>query len=200
MKPIGRLLLALACAVVGVGACASGSGPPEKFLQVYVSVFGFGDARVGAVLIDREGRRTGWVHAHAIDQIPGCMYGAGSDEGIPDENAPEDAMKLSPADTVPGHAEPTPVYHYFAIRKSTGTPSLLHEGGCQLRLDPTAAGHVTLALTGSGIGFDRCQDTTSVTVHAGVPSRWWLSWRASSGKCTVTISRMAGAPKARAVK
>lgn len=190
-----RLPCVLACVVLSVGACASRSSTPAsapgRFLQVYVSIFGFGDARVGATLIDREGRRTGWNVDHAIDQIPGCMYGAGSDEGIPDENAPEDTTRLAPADTVPGHPEPTPVYHYFSIQDSAGTPGLLRERGCELRLDPVAGGHVTLAVTGTGIGFSECQDTTSVTVKPGVPSRWWLSWKVAGDRCVVTISRIA---------
>jgi hypothetical protein len=191
-----RLPCVLACVVLSVGACASRSSVPArtpgKFLQVYVSIFGFGDARVGAVLIDRKGRHTGWNVGRPIRQIPGCSHGYGSEDGIPDENAPEDTTTLAPADTVPGHPEPTPVYHYFSIQDSMGTPGLLHEGGCELRLDPVAGGHVTLAVTGTGIGFSPCQDTTSVTVQSGVSSRWWLSWSAARGKCAVNISRMSG--------
>lgn len=185
---------ALAFVVLSVGACASrSSGPastPGKFSQVYVSIFGFGDARVGAVLIDRKGRRTGWNVDRPIRQIPGCSHGYGSDDGIPDENAPEDTTKLAPADTVPDHPEPTPVYHYFSIQDSAGTPGLLGEGGCELRLDPIAGGHVTLAVTATGVGFESCQDTTSITAKPGVPSRWWLSWDATGGKCAVRVSRV----------
>jgi hypothetical protein len=168
---------------------------------VYVSIFGFGDARVGALLIDREGRRTGWNRDHAIDQIPGCSYGAGSEDGITDENAPEDTTKLAPTDTVPGHPEPTPVYHYFNILNDFVTPAgLIDENGCEMRLDPVARGHVTLAVTGTGVGFGPCQDTTSVTVQPGVSSRWRLSWAAGRGKCVVNISRMSEAKPSRSLK
>ena len=184
----------LACLVLSMGACASRSGTPAstpgKFLQVYVSIYGFGDARVGAVLIDRSGRRTGWNVDRPIRQVPGCYHGYGSEEGITDENAPKDTTELAPADTVPGHPEPTPKYHYFSILDSAGTPGLLHEGRCQLRLDPVAGGHVTLAVTGTGIGFSECQDTTSVTVKPGIPLRWWVSWSAARGKCVVEIARL----------
>jgi hypothetical protein len=194
----------LACVVLSLGACASRSSTPAgttgKFLQVYVSIFGFGEARVGAALIDLEGRRTGWNVDRPIRQIPGCSHGYGSEEGIPNADAPADTTTLAPADTVPGHPEPTPVYHYFSIQDSMGTPGLLHEGGCELRLDPVADGHVTLALTGTGVGFSQCQDTTSVAVRSGVSSRWWLRWRATGGKCTVTISRMSGESPPKSVR
>ena len=180
--------------VLSVGACASRSSTadrtPAKLLQVYVSIFGFGDARVGAVLIDREGRRTGWNVDRPIRQIPGCSHGYGSEDGIPDENAPEDTTTLAPADTLPGHPELTPVYHYFSIQDSAGTPGLLREGGCELRLDPTAGGHVTLAVTATGVGFNACQDTTSVTARTGVPTRWWLEWKADGSRCEVKVTRL----------
>ncbi len=142
------------------------------------------------MLIDRQGRRTGWNVDRPIRQIPGCLHGYGSEDGIPDEDAPEDTTTLSPADTVPGHPEPMPVSHYFSIQDSAGTPGLLREGGCELRLDPVADGHVTLAVTGTGTGFSECQDTTSVTVTTGVPSRWWVTWKPAKDKCVVRISRL----------
>ena len=181
-------------------ACASRTNTPAsapgKLLQVYVSIFGFGAARVRAVLVDREGRRTGWNVDRPITQIPGCSNGYGSDDGIPDENAPEDTTTLAPADTVPGHAEPTPVYYYLSIQDSAGAPGLLREGGCELRLDPAVGGHVTLAVTATGVGFNACQYTTSVTAKPGVASRWWLSWKTATSGCSVKIARIAqGTPR-----
>ena len=188
----------LVCVVLSAGACASRPGRPARtsdgFSQVFVSIFGFNDARVGAVVIDREGRRTGWNVDRPIREIPGVGNGYGSEEGIPDEDAPADTAQLAPADTVPGHPEPTPMYYYFSIQDTAGM-GLLHEGGCELRLDPEVGGHVTLAVTGTGIGFGQCQDTTSVTVNPGAPSRWWLSWKATGDTCVVRIER-AGARKA----
>lgn len=191
MKRLGWLL---ACMIMNVGACTSCSSKPVaqgKFSYVFVSTFGFGDARVGVMLIDRKGRHTGWNVDHAINQITGCAYGAGSEVGIPEENAPVDTTRLAPADTVPGHPEPTPVYHYFTITDSLDTPGLLSEGGCELRLDPVAGGHVTLAVTGTRIDFSQCQDTTSVMVRSGAPSRWWISWKSTAAGCNVKISRVA---------
>ena len=190
-----RLPVVLACVVLSVGSCASRSSPPAsnhgKLLQVLVSIDAFNDARVRAVLIDREGRRTGWNVNRPIQQIPGVLNGYGTAEGITDENAPEDSTILSPADTVPGHPEPTPKYYYLSIQDSSGTPGLLHEGACELRLDPEFPGHVVLAITGSGIGMEQCQDTTSVTVRPGVPLRRWLSWKAAGDSCVVRISPVA---------
>lgn len=157
-----------------------------------VSVDAFNDARVRAVLVDRKGRRTGWNLDRPIREIPGVLNGYGTEEGIPDEDAPEDTTTLAPTDTVPGHPEPTPKYYYLSVQDSSGVPGLLHEDGCELRLDPVADGHVTLAITGTGVGFSQCQDTTSVTVRTGVPSRWRLSWSAVEGKCAVTIAPILG--------
>lgn len=199
-----RLTSAMACVVLCLSSCASRSDTPQgvhgNFLQVLVSIYAFNDARVGAVLVDGQGRRTGWNVDRPIREIPGVLNGYGTEEGIPDEASSEDTTTLAPADTVPGHAEPTPKYYYLSVQNSSGVPGLLHEGGCELRLDPVADGHVTLALTGTGVGFGQCQDTTSVTVRAGVPSRWWLRWRATEGRCTVAISRIPGRAPTKSVR
>lgn len=162
---------------------------------MYVTLSAFPDARVGAVLIDRKGRRTGWNVDRPIRQIPGCGHQGGSEDGIPDENAPEDTTEQAAADTVPGGPQPIPIFHHFVVfqpipQDSANLPGLLSEGGCELRLDPVAAGHVTLAVVGIGIGIDLCQDTTSVNVTPGFPSRWRLGWNVQGGECVVKIARM----------
>jgi hypothetical protein len=189
------LLWLLACVVIGIGSCGSRSdapaSTPRKLSQVVVSIYGVGDARVGPILVDRTGHRTGWDVDHAIGEITGCAYGAGSEEGIPNENASEDTARLAPADTVPGHPEPTPIYHYFSITDSLGHPGLLSEGGCDLRLAPHVGGRAVFAVSGLRNGVILCQDTTSVMVRSGVPSRWWISWKLTTAGCNVKISRMA---------
>lgn len=193
-----------------VNACSS-PGPsddpprPGGFAVVYVNVDAIGDARVGAALIDREGRRTGWNVDRPIRQIPGCGHQYGSEDGIPDPNAPEDATEWPPADTVTGGPQPMPIYHFFDVFQplpldSANLPGLLSEGGCELRLEPVAAGRVRLAIVGTGVGIEQCQDTTSVAVRAGVSSRWWLSWRAAGGKCMVALSRMSDGGSSARVK
>jgi len=188
----------LACILVS--ACASpGSSdaptPTGRFSVVYVTLSAFGDARVGAVLIDRRGRRTGYNVDRPIWRIPGCRYRGGSEDGIPDPNAPEDTIEQARADTVPGGLQPIPIFHAFDVFQpipvdSANLPGLLSEGGCELRLDPVAAGHVTLAIVGTGVGFEQCQDTTSVNVTPGLPSRWRLSWKVQGDGCVVKIARM----------
>jgi hypothetical protein len=189
----------LACIVLSVEACVSRSSTPAqgklevqaKLSEVEVSIYGVGEARVGPMLMDRKGRRTGWDVNHAIGEITGCAYGAGSEEGIPDEDAPEDTTQLAPADTVPGHREPTPIYHYFSITDSLGHPGLLSEGGCGLRLAPDVGGRAVLAVSGRlRSGAILCKDTTSVTVKPGVSSVWWLSWKATGDSCVVKITRV----------
>lgn len=182
--------------VLGVGSCASQSRPSVNkergVSQVLVAISAFNETRVRAALIDRSGRRTGWNVDRPIREIPGVLNGYGTAEGITDENAPEDTTTLAPADTVPGHPEPTPKYYELTIQDSSDVRGLLHEGGCELRLDPEVPGHVMLAITGSGIGLEQCQDTTSANVKAGVRSRWWLTWKVTQLKCDVTISAMVG--------
>src|SRR5438094_3228507 len=109
-----RIRRTVACAV-GLGLIygaayspSSGGTPARKLRQVHVVVDGW-YAFVKATLIDREGRREGWNVDRPIFGIPGCNFGYGSEEGTPDENAPEDTTKLAPADTIPGHPEPTPM-------------------------------------------------------------------------------------------
>jgi hypothetical protein len=183
----------LAIALMSVGACSSGyGGTPARggLIEVQVDVFGWNDARIGATLIDRNGRRTGWNMDRPIREIAGCTHGYGSDVGIPDETAPVDTIEQTPADTVPGGPQPTPMYHYFTIRDSAETPGLIHQGGCELRLSPVVGGKVQLTLLASGIGVKECKDTTSVWVKAGVPSRWRLSWKPAGERCFVMISKM----------
>ena|SRR2546422_8605843 len=189
----GTLPCVLVIALMGVGACSSryGDAPAQGSLsQVQVNVFGW-NAYVGATLIDRNGRRTGWNVDRPIREIAGCTHGYGSDVGIPDATAPEDTLKQTPADTVPGGPQPTPMYHYFTIRDSAGIPGLLRQGGCELRLDPVVGGKVQLTLLATGMGFSECKDTTSVWVKPGLPSRLWLSWKPVGDKCLVRITRMA---------
>jgi hypothetical protein len=59
---------------------------------------------------------------------------------------------------------------------------------------------VTLALVGTGVGFERCQDTTSVNVTPGLPSRWRLSWKVREGGCVVKIAKMPEKEPPRAAK
>ncbi|MBI5708841.1 MAG: hypothetical protein HZC42_00810 [Candidatus Eisenbacteria bacterium] len=167
-----------------------------------MSISAWNDARVGAVLIDRKGRRTGWNVDRPIDEIPGCVYGSGSDEGIPEEWwLPEDTTEVALPETVGIDTafvrvpapQPTPKFHEFDIFNDIVTPvGLIDQGGCELRLDPVVGGKVQLTLSATGVGFNMCKDTTSVWVRPGAPSRWRLSWKAAGDKCTVKISRIAG--------
>jgi len=155
------------------------------------------------MLIDKTGRRTGWNVDRPIREIAGTIHGYGSEEGLPQE--PGDSADVhepptvqpAPSDTVPGGPQPTPMYHYFTIQDSAHAPSVLDQGGCELRLDPDVGGKVHLTLLASGIGFSECSDTTSVWVQRGVPSRWRLSWKSAGEKCVVKIARMAASKPAR---
>lgn len=183
-----------------VGACGSSGrddAPTSRdgLAVVYVSVSSFGEGRVAAVLVDRGGRRTGYVVDRPIWQIPGCGYWAGSEDGIPDPHAPEDSTELAPADTVPGGPQPLHLYQSFDIFQpqpfdTANLPGLFWEGGCELRIDPVSAGHVTLAIVGNGAGSLRCQDTTSINVEPGRPSRWRLRWKAQGEGCSVSMVRL----------
>lgn len=190
-----RLLLGALLALTLFAPAACSSGPEEaptrgKLTQVSVSVFGW-NAFVKATLIDREGRRTGWTVDRPIREIPGCRHEYGSDEGIPNEDAPEETTTRAPADTVPGGPQPTPMYHYFTIADSANVPGLIHEGGCELRLDPEVGGKVQLTVLANATSSGECKDTTSVWVKPGALSRWRLSWRTAGDRCIVKITRVA---------
>jgi hypothetical protein len=189
-----RVLLGIvAIALASAGACSrSSSEPPErvKLIEAHVNVFGW-DGRVGAMLIDRGGRRTGWKVDGSVRDIAGCTLQSGSEVGIPDEIARDSLEEPTSVDTVP-------MYHYFRIHNDAVTPvGLIDQGGCELRLDPIVAGKVHLALGASGIGLNGCGDTTSVWVKPGVPSRWRLSWKPAGEKCVVKLSKMDASPSAK---
>jgi len=202
--------------VLHAGTCSFGetgkSRESRNFSEVYVSIYGFDDARVGALLIDHEGRRTGWTVKGAIQEIPGCWDEYSSEVGIPEEDAIEDTVgqgKENPDSSavendssVVGPANP-PKYHIIRIfgpshRGAPDSPDsvgIIPEGGCELRLEPIVPGRLNLAITGnggpgSGIGISACQDTASVIVKAGVNSRWWLSWKTDGNKCFVKLAKL----------
>ena len=181
---------AIACLLAGSSACSSGYSKPRaapgEFSQVFVNVLAWNDARVGAVLVDKRGRQTGWTDK-PVRTIPGVSHGFGSDEGIPDENASDTAEALP--DTAVGG---TPLYHYFTILNDATSRGLIDDGSCELRLVPVVAGKVELAITVTGPGFGSCKDTTSVWVKPGTVVRLSLSWKGSGKGCAVSIARRNG--------
>jgi hypothetical protein len=201
------LVGALACA----GACSSGDGaapaPTRSFSEVFLSVDAWSEARVMTLVIDGAGRRTGWKKGEQFREIVGCGLGFGTEEGIPNpEGEPDDTSATTlpeplpgdaAVDTVSGEREPTPKYYYFHISNDVVTPvGLIDQGGCELRLDPTAAGKVQLGLSAKKGVLILCEDTTSVWVRPGVPLRWRLSWKAQGDRCVVRISKLpARSPK-----
>jgi len=183
-----------------VGACSSNSNAPRgqgKLVEVSVNVFAMHDASVAAVLIDRNGRRTGWNPKGSLDEIAGCTLESGSEDGIPVEVGSDSARGTVAMDRAPA----TPIYHFFHIFNDAVTPvGLIDQGGCELRLDPVAGGRVRLSLKAKGIEVGGCSDTTSIPVRPGVASRWWLSWKTTGGRCVAKISALeakkaGGAPK-----
>src|SRR5438094_8808459 len=113
------LWFVLAVAVMSVGACSSGPGgtrESRKLIETDVNVLGWNDARVGATLIDRDGRRTGWNVDRPINQIAGCVYEAGSEE--------EDKENLNEASSdTPRGPRPTPMEHHFTLANDLATPA-----------------------------------------------------------------------------
>jgi hypothetical protein len=191
----------LTCALLALGCSVAGSerhAPSGHLTEVTVSVSGWNDARVSVVLIDGSGKRTGWQLGGTLREIAGCSHGFGTDVGIPDETVPDDSAAVqelsvtgAPMDTSRKGRAAAPMYHYFSIFNDAVTKvGLIDQGGCELLMDPLVAGRVDLAITGLLGGHGMCQDTTTVWVTPGIPVRRWLSWRASSGECTVGISAM----------
>ncbi len=189
--------------LLGAAACASigsvSTTTPTKFTRVNVSVHGWA---VEAVLIDRDGRRSGWTREGAIEQINGCIGQSGWEDGIPNPR-PEDSDSADVAaweeaqrqDSIYAASSPPPTWHSFSIGndmnyRAGGSQSLIEQGGCELRLVPINAGAVTLSLRAEGIGIRARRDTTSTLVTPGKPQRWRLTWKQSGDSCIVKISRL----------
>ena len=82
------------------------------------------------------------------------------------------------------------MYYYFTIEDSAGVPGLIHEGACELTMDPVDQGKVQLTLLVRGEPFGECKDTTSVWQAPNARSRWQLSWGATGNKCMASIKRL----------
>lgn len=194
------LVLGLLC----TAACASGGGAstatPGKLTQVNLSVDGWA---VEAVLVDRDGRRTGWTRSGDLREINGCTKQSGWEDGIPNPR-PDDSDSAEVAaweeaqrqDSIYAASNPLPTSHFFSIGnhknyRAGGPVGLIDQGGCELRLDPISAGAVRLSLRAEGIGFSARRDTTSTLVTPGKPQRWRLSWKQAGDSCVVKISRLA---------
>lgn len=164
-----------------VGAHGLGSHVPHsarRIGHVRLSVDAWNDARVAASLIDRTGRRTGWLKGQPIREVRGCLYEYAYEEGLPQGPDENDSG--------------TPMFHHFTVQDSADTPGLLRQGGCELRLAPDVGGKVQLILLADGVGIPECRDTMSVWVKPGVRTRWWLTWKVAVDSCTVKISPLRG--------
>ena len=198
-----RVLL-LVLGFLGSAACASvGSVPTTtqpKFTRVGVSVHGWA---AEAVLIDRDGRRTGWTRAAWLREINGCGSQSGwgddwEDDTPPDESDSADVATWRAArlrDSIYAASDPPPDWHYFDIGndrnyRAGGPPGLIDKGSCELQLVPIHAGTLQLAINAEGVGFRGCEDTTSVLITPGTPQRWRLSWNWAGDSCVVKILRL----------
>lgn len=189
--------------LLGAAACASvGSAPTttsRKFTGVTVSADGWA---FEALLIDRDGRRTGWTRSGDLREINGCVSQSGWEDGIPNPR-PDDSdsaavtawEEAQRADSTYAASNPLPTWHSFSIGsnmnyRAGGPKSLIDQGGCELRLDPIHAGTVRLSLRAEGIGFRAHRDTTSAVVTPGKPQRWRLSWKQEGDSCIVRVARI----------
>src|SRR5262245_487127 len=113
-------------------ACASVSSEPQvaprRFSSVNVSVDAVtydvpAAGLVEAVLIDRDGRRTGWTRNAVLHEINGCVSQHGSEDGIPMSsdtsglNAEEKAQlaAMLERDSLGDHEPRLPSWHHFQI-------------------------------------------------------------------------------------
>jgi hypothetical protein len=183
------LAAALACFLFGSGAPIGASGVvggERRLSIVYVSVSGFGDVHIDAVLVDSEGRRTGTSRGQLLREIPGCWGGFGCEEGIPDE-----ADTLAAASDAADTSCRVPIYHYFSVSNDAVTPvGLIDEQSCELRIVPATMGRVDIAFTLQPVGLSACKDTAMVWVRPGAEMRWKLSWGARDSVCDVRIQRL----------
>lgn len=189
--------------LVCTAACASvGSVPtrtPRKFTRVNVSVNGWA---VEAVLIDRDGRRSGWTRNARLREINGCANQAGWEDDTsdprPDESDSAGVAEWEEAqreDSIYFASDPPPTWHFFSIGndknyRAGGPPGLIDQGRCELRLDPIHAGTVELSLRADGIGLRSRRDTTSAVIVPGKPQHWRLSWKVAGDSCVLNMSRI----------
>ena len=211
MKNRVRVLL-LVLGLLGSAACASVRSAPtttqRKFTRVNVSVQGWA---AEAVLIDGDGRRTGWTRDAWLREINGCGSQSGwgddweDDSPRPDESDSTDAAAWREArlrDSTYAASDPPPDWHHFDIGnnrnyRAGGPPGLIDKGSCELQLVPIHAGTLHLAINAEGVGFQGCEDTTSVLIVPGTPQRWRLSWKHDGDSCVVKISRLGERSSAR---
>jgi hypothetical protein len=172
----------------------------RRLTLISVSVEGWA---VEAVLIDRDGRRTGWTRdARHLDEINGCRSQSGWEDDTQDPR-PDASDTAGVAvwederlrDSIYFASDPPPTWHFFDIGnernyRAGGPLSLIDQGGCELRLEPIHAGPVSLSLRAEGIGLRACRDTTSTLIAPGKPQRWRLSWKTAGDSCVVKMARV----------
>lgn len=196
------LVLSLVCTATCASVGDVSTTTPRKFTRVNVVVDGLDAAQVEAVLIDRDGRRTGWTRSGEVREINGCINQPGWGDDFtnprPDESdsaAVEEWVQAQRQDSIYAASAPPPTSHFFEIGndmnyRAGGPVGLIDQGGCELRLDPIYAGAVALSLRADGTGFRSRRDTTSTVIVPGRPQRWRMSWKTSGDSCIVKIERL----------
>jgi len=187
--------LTLGAFVVLTDACAySGAetGPRRHALtSVHVAVVG-DTAQTAAQITDAGGRRSGWVKEGPVQGVPGCGYSYTSDEGIPDD---EGAVDSSDATAIQDslqerRREGPPRSHSFGIRRPERGPGVLSEGGCDLLVESSQGGWVTLYAQAGQSQSVQCQTKLREDLKAETQYRWRVTWKAMGDSCTVKIARV----------
>ena len=190
---------ALFALAVAVGGCISSGAATREgaggLTYVHVSVVG-DTTGTEAMLVDGRGRRTGRLASGNIDEVPGCRYSGGWDDGIPDDEGPTDltdttVVQESP---IPDGTGLPPRYHSFGIVRPERGGGLLGEGRCDLLVESGQDGSVRIGVQGGLTEPEQCEATLTEILKAKTQYRWRVTWKALGDSCIVKIARVSPKP------
>jgi hypothetical protein len=193
-----RRLLAV-CTGLLLGACVESSAVTEtksgEFTYVHIAVAG-DTVQTSAFVVDRQGRRTGWLDGRVLRDIPDCGHSYGSDEGIPDSPALDDTGAVIPGgDSPDSSAGPVkgaevPRYHSFELRQPLRGRSLISDRVCELHVRPSLDGVVRVAAQAGRKMPEQCAQSVAKRVQRGTEYRWRVSWKAAGDSCALSVSEL----------
>ena len=203
MKNHWMAFLSVTC-LAGVACTASLSVPPDGrqgFTWVSIHVWGNDSTLVGAVLTDRQGRRTGWEAGRAFHEIPQCAYYTDADECCPDDAPivgnsgeliyPEAAADSSPPQDSSSTAgsEGPPLDNEFDVQLPSSGHGLVADGRCDLWVTPSHAGVVTIRVVARRGAPRGCAPAvTARMLQFGWRYLYRIEWKPEGDSCGVRIT------------
>jgi hypothetical protein len=168
---------------------------------VSIDVWGNDTTLVGAVLVDRQGRRQGWEYGRRLYEIPGYTFYTDADECCPDDSpimgdsgtvifheAAVDSVLQQGATRIDGR-EPPPLANGFAPQVPTMRDGLVADGRCDLWVTPLHTGVVTIkVLARRGTLRDCNPAVVEQTLQIGWRYRYRVEWKPAADSCSIRIA------------